>query len=462
VFVQRLSFTVRSILTGCRRFAVAGVLTALAGCTTTDWSPVNAPLAAPSESRPVFNAISVASDNIVLGLSFSGGGTRAAAFAYGVMDGLRQRAAVDGRSLLDHVKFLSGVSGGSVTAAYYGLFRDRMFADFEQRFLYANAEADLRTTFAPGIISAALTGGINDQTRLPRWFERELFGRASVLDLINASPRVVINATDVYNRVPFAFTGQTFDAICSDPASVLVADAVAASAAVPIAFVPIVMQVYKDHCRSPLPAWVRTALDDGNAGAKIRASAAAWERYRNDPDVNFLKLADGGIADNFGLSSLSLLLESMNGPSELIDLAKIRRLIVLVVDAGQQQTGAWTRTAGGSSGIDLAVAAIDTGIESSSRTNFDLFDRLARQWKREAIAVRCQTQVPLPGRSCADIEVTVRRLSFDDLGPLRARELSKVSTRFVLPPDEVAAIIKAGRDVVRLVPWEQPRRAVRQ
>jgi NTE family protein len=436
-------------------------LTGLAGCAATDWSPANAPLSGPITTRPFYYAIPGGADGFVLGLSFSGGGTRAAAFAYGVMDGLRQRLAADGRSLLDHVTFLSGVSGGSVPAAYYGLFHDRMFADFEQRFLYANAEADLRTTFGPGIITAALSGGINDQTRLPRWFERELFGRASVLDLLNASPRVVINATDVYNRVPFAFTAQTFDAICSDPASVLVADAVAASAAVPIAFVPIVMQVYKDRCRNPLPAWVRIALDDGNAGAKIRATASAWERYRNDPDVNFLKLADGGIADNFGLSSLSLLLESMNGPSELIDPAKVRHLIVLVVDAGQQQTGAWTRTAGGSSGVDLAVAAIDTGIESSSRTNFDLFDRLARQWKREAIAARCRGQSPSPGRHCADLDVTVRRLSFDDLGPMRARELSKVSTRFVLPPDEVAAIIEAGRDVARIVPWDQPQRSAR-
>jgi NTE family protein len=274
---------------------------------------------------------------------------------------------------------------------------------------------------------------------------------------------VIVNATDVYNRVPFAFTSETFNAICSDPASVLVADAVAASAAVPIAFVPIVMQVYKDRCKSPLPAWVTAAIDDPKAGAKIRATAKAWERYRNDPEVNFLKLADGGISDNFGLSSLSLLLESLNGTQSLVDLTHIRHLVVLVVDAGQQQTGAWTRSAGGSSGIDLAVAAIDTGIDSSARTNFDLFDRLIRQWKQEAIAARCRSHIadfdkaatPAPGWRCADVDVAVRRLSFDDLGPMRARELSKVSTRFALPPEEVTAIIKAGRDVARIAQWER-------
>ncbi len=466
--VDRLILAAHPFFKSCGSLAIVVALAALTGCATTDWSPVNAPLAGPIDAKPLFYAVPSAEDGVALGLSFSGGGTRAAAFAYGVLDGLRQHAAADGRSLLDHVKFLSSVSGGSVTAAYYGLFHDRIFADFEQRFLFANAEFDLRTTFGPGIITAALTGGINDQTRLPRWFERELFGRASVKDLMNSSPSVVVNATDVYNRVPFAFTAQTFDAICSDPASVLVADAVAASAAVPVAFVPIVMQIYKDRCLSPLPVWVRAALDDPLAGAKLRATAAAWERYRNDPEVNFLKLADGGIADNFGLSSLSLLLELMDGPGHLVDLAKIRRLVVLVIDAGQQQTGVWTRTAGGSSGIDLAVAAINTGIELSARTNFDLFGRLAREWKRKAIAARCggpglaRAAAQEPARRCADIDVMVRRLSFDDLGPLRARELSKVSTRFVLPQDEVAAIIQAGRDVVRVVPWEPPQNLARR
>ncbi|MCU0574904.1 MAG: patatin-like phospholipase family protein [Syntrophobacteraceae bacterium] len=42
------------------------------------------------------------------------------------------------RRLLDEVDWISGVSGGSFTAAYYGLFRDRAFEDFEPRFLKKN------------------------------------------------------------------------------------------------------------------------------------------------------------------------------------------------------------------------------------------------------------------------------------------------------------------------------------
>ena len=44
--------------------------------------------------------------------------------------------------MLDEVDSISAVSGGSVTAAYYALNGDRLFADFTQRFLHRDIEAD--------------------------------------------------------------------------------------------------------------------------------------------------------------------------------------------------------------------------------------------------------------------------------------------------------------------------------
>src|SRR5210317_2186232 len=57
---------------------------------------------------------------VSLVLAFSGGGARAAALAYGVMLELRDTAIVvdgQGRQLIDDVKVISSVSGGSFTAA---------------------------------------------------------------------------------------------------------------------------------------------------------------------------------------------------------------------------------------------------------------------------------------------------------------------------------------------------------
>ncbi len=76
---------------------------------------------------------------LALALAFSGGGTRAAALSYGVLQELRDtRVRLDSRDmrLLDAVSLISSVSGGSFTSAYYGLYGDRVFVDFEERFLH--------------------------------------------------------------------------------------------------------------------------------------------------------------------------------------------------------------------------------------------------------------------------------------------------------------------------------------
>jgi hypothetical protein len=77
-------------------------------------------------------------DDLDLLLTFSGGGTRAAATAYGVMQELRDTTiSINGetRRLLDEVDTISSVSGGSFTSAYYGLNGDGIFDTFEDAFL---------------------------------------------------------------------------------------------------------------------------------------------------------------------------------------------------------------------------------------------------------------------------------------------------------------------------------------
>jgi hypothetical protein len=67
---------------------------------------------------------------IVFIMAFSGGGERSAAFAHGVLRGLRQIPVVeDGRtrSLLDELDYVGAVSGGSFPAMHYGLYRDKSF-----------------------------------------------------------------------------------------------------------------------------------------------------------------------------------------------------------------------------------------------------------------------------------------------------------------------------------------------
>jgi len=80
-------------------------------------------------------------------LAFSGGGTRAAAFSYGVLEALRRIEVVTrvGRKmrLLDEVDLITGVSGGSFTALAYGLYGENLFDEYDARFLKRNVQGEL-------------------------------------------------------------------------------------------------------------------------------------------------------------------------------------------------------------------------------------------------------------------------------------------------------------------------------
>ena len=168
--------------------------------------------------------------------------------------------------MLDRIDFISGVSGGAVTAAYYGLRKRAALEDFRERFLLRNAEEGLQTDLTLGTIGKALAGGINDSTGFPRWLDANLFNGAKLGEFREAGrPRVWINASDIYNRTPFVFGATAFNAMCSDLSSYPLANAVAASAAVPVAFAPVVIKTFPRQCNDPLPAWIVKARDDRNA-----------------------------------------------------------------------------------------------------------------------------------------------------------------------------------------------------
>src|SRR3954471_13992503 len=85
-------------------------------------------------------------DDLVV-LAFSGGGTRAAAFSYGVLEALRRievpTAAGRKIRLLDEVDVITAISGGSFTALAYGLYGDKLFDEYEDRFLTRNVQGEL-------------------------------------------------------------------------------------------------------------------------------------------------------------------------------------------------------------------------------------------------------------------------------------------------------------------------------
>ncbi|HTO98212.1 MAG TPA: patatin-like phospholipase family protein, partial [Myxococcales bacterium] len=113
-----------------RTLACIAAAALLAACA--HW-PENAPLAR-QDLRAGYRLENVRrpkqSDDLLLFLAFSGGGTRAAALSYGVLEELARTEVTLGgtrRRLLDEVDVISAVSGGSFTATYYALKGDKIF-----------------------------------------------------------------------------------------------------------------------------------------------------------------------------------------------------------------------------------------------------------------------------------------------------------------------------------------------
>ncbi len=440
--------------------ASAGLL----GCASVYNQPINLP-ATSVRDRIAINFEDVAADDAVLvGLSFSGGGTRAAAFAYGILSEL-ERVPVRGASapMIDRLDFISGVSGGSVMAAYYGLKKRAALLDFRERFLLRNAEEALRTNVSLANLGRALGGGVNDSAGFTRWLDDNLFGGATFGQFRTVGrPRVWINASDIYNRTPFVFGATAFSAMCSDIDKYPVADAVAASAAVPVAFAPIVIQTFPGKCNDPLPAWIVRARDDRNAPPLLRSFAQAISRYHKG-DVPFIKLLDGGLVDNFGLSGFTIARQSSEtpyGPLNPKQAVKLRRVMFLVADAKGRQSGVdWISTIPGPSGTDLVMAAVDTSIDASVNSSFTAFQATMTDWQTSLVRWRCSLSAAQraqygagPGWNCRDLKFFIGRLGFDQLDPARAAGLEAVPTRFQLPAEQVDDVIAAGRDTLRASP----------
>jgi len=225
---------------GCRR-PLRQILSALTlmlscGCQTA-MVPTNRPLPQNAEGIPEYRPgyallpmLQQPQGEIVFIMAFSGGGKRSAAFAHGVLRGLRQIPVVENgrtRSLLDELDYIAAVSGGSFPAMHYGLYHDRSFEIFPREFLKVDINAYVYGTYLLPWNWEWLVNpfyGTND--RMAEVYDRLMFRGATYADLLRQGlPVISIDATDIANGIAFSFTQPTFDLICSDLSSFPVARA---------------------------------------------------------------------------------------------------------------------------------------------------------------------------------------------------------------------------------------------
>lgn len=455
----------KSLLPALALPALAVLTLAMGGCATVDQTPINAAASRVSFTQDEFLRVDDYPE-LAIGLAFSGGGTRAAAFSFGVLQGLDEIPVPgdrSGRTLLDAVDLVSGVSGGSVTAAYFGLKQRDALTDFRERFLIQNAEAGFSTAISlTNILTLLDKGGANSSRSLAHWLDRALFEGATFRDFRRRAkrPNVWISASDIYNRVPFLFSQETFAALCSDLDALPIAQAVAASAAFPVAFAPVNVEAHSRRCDTPLPAWIETAARDTGGSSVRHAVAKGLIRYRDPALMRYVKLADGGVTDNFGIQGIALARSIGATPYAPLTpeiAVQLRRALFLVVNSGRGPAGNWPMQQAGPDGLTTISALADAAIESGSRAGYDYVRLLIANWRNDLVRWRCSLSAAevarLRGRiaawRCSDLEMFVGELSFIDAGMERKAILDTIPTRFALPPETVDFVIESGRLAVR-------------
>lgn len=423
-------------------FLLAPLLQLLAGCASYG-TIANQPLTevGPSQRYSVGHALhSGRSDEVTMVLAFSGGGTRAAALSYGVLEALRDtRVSLDGRPrrLLDEVDAISSVSGGSFTAAYYGLYGDEIFTGFENSFLRHDVTSELmRGLFHPSLWFS--TGGRTEMAI--DYYDSKVFRGATFADLQRRDgPLVVINATDLGGGVRFSFLQDYFDLLCSDLSTFRVARAVAASSAVPVLFHPVVLR-NRPGCTVHRQS-ILDAASPGVAGSpQLSQVVQGLDSYAQKDRRRYIHLVDGGITDNLGLLAIYEMVEVAGGAKRFLATlggVPAPRFIIISVNASTTPQYDMDLSNAVPPVEDVIDAVTDVQIHRTNAATLELLRNSIRRWSSE---------LARPGFTVQPYFV---ELDFDAIAqPERRRYFNQIPTSFDLTKTQADDLIAAGRELL--------------
>lgn len=377
-------------------------------------------------------------------LAFSGGGTRAAAMAYGVLQELRDTpimAKGQPARLLDEVDHITSVSGGSFTAAYYGLYGDRIFEDFEAEFLRANIEKHL----VASLFNPLHWFGPKDRTqRTIEYYQKILFHDATFADMLKPDrPMIVINASDLARGVRFSFIQDYFDFLCSDLMSFPVANAVTASSAVPVVFNPVVVENYPD-CEGHAFPWPADAAERAKEDPEYAILYNGLRSYDDKTTRKYIHFVDGGITDNMGLRAVTDVTTLAGGPKALLGALHKKQpshVVFISVNASTEGVSELDESTREPSMLAAMNAVTDVQLHRYNADTLALTERDLAAWAAEFSTPE------------APVLTHFIQVSFEDVPqPQLKYFLNKIPTSFSLTDEQVDTLIDTARTVLRAEP----------
>jgi NTE family protein len=427
---------------------------ALAGCSSVrPW--INEPM--PLAEQAITQRPSQRDPSILVAVTLSGGGARAAAFGFGVLTEMQNTVFEwNGRrtTLLDATDVVSGVSGGSIVAAYYAAHGIEGLPRFEHEFLRQNFQNSL-------ITQALRPGNLVDLTS--PWFGRthllarrldELYAGKTFGDVEKRPrhPQLFITATDMSLGTGFEFTWEQFALICSDLRSVPLSFAVAASSAVPLLLSPMTLKNHADQCTGrPAGTHLARATASDYRSRLYRVNEQSYLDAKRKP---YIHLVDGGLSDNLGVQRLLDRALAGGGLRESfsevgIPPGSIRKLVLITVNAERDPSF----NIDTSDKVPDMLQVVDsllfgTGARATRETQEYLRD-ITEQW-RKTLAEHPHSggDVFAPNAEIHVVPVNLRD-SPDDVARPR---LLQIPTAFSIEQHEVTDLIEAGGSVLRHSP----------
>ena len=353
---------------------------------------------APSPAQPAPAPVP-SQDDVLFIVCFSGGGTRAAAFGYGVVRAL-QGISTGEHSLMDRVDRFGGASGGSFVAAQAVADPSpEGWARFRREILATDLETELLKTALTQSLQLARTAD-NRSNVAARYYDR--FHRGKTLaDLEAAGPELWIQTTILSTGEPLALRRTSLAHLGLPSEEMTVGTALAASAAVPGGFPPLNLTI-PGH----LPSQCRERHD---------SPASSTSRRR-------ISLADGGISDNLAVQAL------LQGSLP----EGTRRVVVVVADSRRRVPQPWNLA-------DSSLMSAGYTVAIQQR----IIDELWLDRVRDRLTV---LRLEAEARDEA-LETELAVIDFD--GSPHRDELDGIGTRLSLGSDEVELLVDEGRAQAR-------------
>jgi predicted acylesterase/phospholipase RssA len=359
----------------------------------------------------------VDADGYFVGLAISGGGSRSANFAAACMLQLQREG------ILQKVDCISAVSGGTLTATYYCARSDSDWnpKTLQEKLTHSFASNSIIDALLPWNLFAIAFGAQSRSDLLATHFASTLFTRdgreLTFGDLRRDRPRLLINCTDLETGQRFTFDNNNFNQINSNLDRYPLADAVAASSAVPVLMDPVA----------------------------LRDFSTSMHQYYH--------LVDGGVCDNLGVQSL---VESYEAQIQKPVNPYPHGAILIVIDAGIPVSTKMASKAilGGVqnllSGLDLSSTVLVNRASSATLSEVVVNHSQANYTAAELRGMirQLQTDHYIEIKDRKSNPVRVVHLSLGQVGELTSisfgSSINRISTGFDISQDETYALYKAA------------------